>query len=107
MATYQGFQDSNQFIVGTPKSVLPKLRHVMETIRPGIFICWHIEGGAVSQEDAMTSLRLLGTQVLPEMRKYARELGLTSPDEVKPGSRPLPASGKRLPVVGKVSRAAE
>ncbi|MCK9994504.1 MAG: hypothetical protein Dbin4_03024, partial [Alphaproteobacteria bacterium] len=34
-------------------------------------------------------------------------LGLTSPDEVKPGSRPLPANGKRLPVVGKVSRAAE
>ncbi len=107
MATYQGFQDSNQFIIGTPKSVLPKLRHVMETIRPGIFICWHIEGGPITQEDALTSMRLLGTQVLPEMRKYAKELGLTSPDEVKPGSRPLPASGKRLPVVGKVNRAAE
>ena len=46
----------------------------------------------------MTSLRLLGTEVLPEMRKWAKELGLTSPDEVKPGSRPLPANGKRLPV---------
>ncbi|MFZ5913491.1 MAG: hypothetical protein ACOY17_04665, partial [Pseudomonadota bacterium] len=106
-ASYKGFQDSNQFIIGTPKSVLPKLRHVLEILRPGIFICWHIEGGSLSREDAMTSLRLLGTEVLPEMRKWAKELGLTSPDEVKPGSRPLPANGKRLPVTGNLSRAAQ
>ena len=42
----------------------------------------------------MTCLRLLGTEVLPAVREIGKELGLKDPFEVRPGSRPLPASGR-------------
>ena len=46
----------------------------------------------------MTSIRLLGQEVLPAMREMSKELGLVDPFERKVGSRSLPASGKPDPV---------
>jgi alkanesulfonate monooxygenase SsuD/methylene tetrahydromethanopterin reductase-like flavin-dependent oxidoreductase (luciferase family) len=68
-------------IAGTPKTVLPKLRHIMEETRPGIMSLW-ANDGAVSHQDSMTCIRLLGQEVLPAMREYAKELDLKSPFEV-------------------------
>jgi hypothetical protein len=51
----------------------------------------------------MTSLRLLGQEVLPAMREMAHELDLVDPYERQPGSRPLPPSGVREPVVGQTA----
>ncbi|MGH7966752.1 MAG: LLM class flavin-dependent oxidoreductase [Candidatus Binatia bacterium] len=96
---YQYQQDNLQLIVGTPKSVLPKIRKILETLRPGIFAVWHNEG-PMSHEDTMTSLRLLGTEVLPAVREMGKALGLVGPHERQPGSRPLPSSGKWEPVTG-------
>jgi alkanesulfonate monooxygenase SsuD/methylene tetrahydromethanopterin reductase-like flavin-dependent oxidoreductase (luciferase family) len=97
--TYQYQQDNLQIIVGTPKTVIPKLRKILESLRPGIFGVWHNEG-PISHGDTMTSLRLLGQEVLPAMREMAKELGLVDPFERKPGSRPLAPSATREPVVG-------
>ena len=89
---YQSEQDNLQLIVGTPETIIPKIRHVLETVRPGIFALWHSHG-PVSHEDRMTSIRLLGEEVLPAMRSVADELGLVGPYERQPGSRPLMPSG--------------
>ncbi len=85
---FQGEQDNNQLICGTPDSIIPKIRHILETVRPGIFAMWH-HHGPVSHEDRMTSIRLLGEEVLPAMRSISEELELPGPYERLPGSRPL------------------
>jgi len=91
-ARYDAAKEGLQIITGTPKSVLPKLRKVLEVLRPGIFSFW-LDGPA-PREDRMTCLRLLGTEVAPALREIGQELGLSDPFQVKPGSRPLPSSGK-------------
>ncbi len=96
---YQGEQDNRQIIVGTPDTIIPKIRHILETIRPGIFAMWHTHG-PISPEDRMTSIRLMGDEILPAMHSMAEELGLPGPYEREPGSRPLPISGKRELVAG-------
>ena len=53
----------------------------------------------MSFADRKTCLRLLGQEVLPAMREMAKEFDLPGPFETLPGTRPLPASGKRDPVV--------
>jgi len=89
-------------IAGTPKTVLKRIRFMLESLRPGIFGIWY-HHGPMTFEDRKTCLRLLGQEVLPAMREIAKELDLPGPYEVKPGSRPLPASGKRNPVVGELA----
>ncbi|MBQ0720787.1 MAG: LLM class flavin-dependent oxidoreductase [Gammaproteobacteria bacterium] len=96
---YENLLRNRQIITGTPESVLPKIRHIMETLRPGVFSIWHIEGGSTTSAQSMNSMKLLGENVLPQMREWAKELDLPGPSEVKPGSRKLPANGKRDPVV--------
>jgi hypothetical protein len=44
-------------------------------------------------------MQLIGTEVLPEVRAHAEELGLTSMLDVKPGSRTIDPGGQREPVV--------
>ena len=92
---YQSEQDNLQLIVGTPETIIPKIRHILETVRPGIFAMWHTHG-PISHEDRMTSIRLLGQEVLPAMRSVADELGLVGPYERQPGSRPLVPSGGQV-----------
>jgi alkanesulfonate monooxygenase SsuD/methylene tetrahydromethanopterin reductase-like flavin-dependent oxidoreductase (luciferase family) len=80
-------------ICGTPKTVIPRLRVVMDVLRPGAFILWQNDG-PISREQRVNSLKLIGAEVMPALREFGKELGLSSAFEVKPGSRPLPASGK-------------
>ena len=91
---YQKAQDGLQIIIGTPKSVLPRIRLIMETLRPGIFGLFTIQG-PVSVKDRLNNVRLMGQEVLPAMREYAKELGIKDPFEVAPGSRPYTAGTKR------------
>jgi hypothetical protein len=37
----------------------------------------------------LNNIRLIATEVAPAVREIGKELGLTSPFEVQPGSRPL------------------
>jgi len=63
---------------GTPKTVIPKIRRVLEETRPSIYGIWGNDG-SVSNEDARTCIRLLGQEVMPAMREIGNELGLTDP----------------------------
>ncbi|MGH8012973.1 MAG: LLM class flavin-dependent oxidoreductase [Candidatus Binataceae bacterium] len=83
-----------QIIAGTPKTVIPKLRKILEVLRPGVLGIFQSQG-PVSFEDRMTSIRLLGQEVLPAMREIGKELGIVDPYERKPGSRPYTAGTTR------------
>jgi alkanesulfonate monooxygenase SsuD/methylene tetrahydromethanopterin reductase-like flavin-dependent oxidoreductase (luciferase family) len=95
---YQKAQDGLQIIIGTPKSVIPKLRLIMEVLRPGIFGLFQSQG-PLSLAARMTSIRLLGQEVLPAMREIAKELGIVDPFERVPGSRPFVSGTRRDPLV--------
>ena len=77
-------------ISGTPKTVIPKIRHVLEYLRPGSVFFWDGDG-AMTHDDAMRSLRLMGEEVIPAVKEIAKELELPSSFEVDP------ATGKPLP----------
>jgi alkanesulfonate monooxygenase SsuD/methylene tetrahydromethanopterin reductase-like flavin-dependent oxidoreductase (luciferase family) len=68
-------------IVGTPDSVLPKVRHVLETLRPGNVFFWHGDGD-MSHEDSMRGIRYFGEYVLPAIREMGDELELKSAFEI-------------------------
>ena len=69
-----------QIIAGTPKTVLPKFRRLLEETRPSILGLWAADG-FVSKEDTRTCIRLIGQEVLPAVREMGKELGLLSPFE--------------------------
>jgi alkanesulfonate monooxygenase SsuD/methylene tetrahydromethanopterin reductase-like flavin-dependent oxidoreductase (luciferase family) len=82
-------------IVGTPDSVLPRIRHVLETLRPGNVFFWHGDGD-MTHEDAMRGIRYMGEHVLPAVREMGDELGLASAFEIDPQTNapfaPAPAA---------------
>jgi alkanesulfonate monooxygenase SsuD/methylene tetrahydromethanopterin reductase-like flavin-dependent oxidoreductase (luciferase family) len=88
-------------ISGTPKTILPKICHVLEYIRPGSVFFWDGDG-AMTHEDQMRSLRLMGEEVIPAVREMGKELELFSPFEVDPGTgKPLTAeAGASQPATG-------
>lgn len=72
-------------ITGTPKTVLPKIRHVLEYLRPGTICFWDGDGD-MSHEDAMRSLRLMGSEIIPAVREMGKELELSDPFQVDPAT---------------------
>jgi hypothetical protein len=76
--TFEQQVADGRVIYGTPKTVIPKLRHVLEETRPSIYGIWGNDG-SVSNEDAKTCIRLLGQEVMPAMREIGNELGLKDP----------------------------
>ena len=69
-----------RIIAGTPEQVVAKLKIILQETRPGILALWGNDG-AVSQEDSLTCIRLMGQEVCPAIRDIAKELDLKSPDE--------------------------
>ena len=79
-------------ITGTPDTVIPKVKHVLETLRPGNIFFWDGDG-AMTHEDAMRSLRLMGEEVIPAVREMSKELDLKGAFEVDPlTNKPLAAA---------------
>ena len=79
-------------IAGTPDYVIPRIRKVLEVLRPGIFSFWL--DGPVGAKDRMRCLELLGKEVMPAVRAIGEELGLVDPFQRRPGSVPL-AQGRK------------
>src|SRR5467141_2451189 len=71
---------SQMIVAGTPKTVIPKLRRLLEETRPSIVGFWASDG-FVSNEDSKKCIRMLGLEVLPAVREIGKELGLLSPFE--------------------------
>ena len=86
--TYRGLEESYSIISGTPETVIPKIRHVLEYLRPGS-ICFWDGDGSMTHEDSMRSLRLMGEEVLPAVREMAKELDLPGPFDLPEGSDPV------------------
>ena len=77
--------DKQAIIHGTPATVLPQIRNLLEEIRPGSITFWDGDG-SMTHEDAMRSLRLMGEEVLPAVREMGAELDLNGPFEVDPAN---------------------
>ena len=93
---YEDQVNDYTIISGTPKTVLPKIRHVLEYLRPGSVFFWDGDG-AMTHEDQMRSLRLMGEEVIPAVREMGKELELFSPFEVDPATgKPLTAEAGLL-----------
>ena len=84
-APYEQQVERYTITVGSPKTIVPKIRHVLEQLRPGTVIFWDGDG-AMTHEDAMRSLRLFGEDVLPAVREIAKELDLPGPFEIDPAT---------------------
>ena len=78
--TFEEQMESTMIIAGTPKTVIPRLKWLIERTRPGIMAFW-ANDGSVSAEDSRTCIRLLCQEVMPEVRAFGKELGLNSPFE--------------------------
>jgi alkanesulfonate monooxygenase SsuD/methylene tetrahydromethanopterin reductase-like flavin-dependent oxidoreductase (luciferase family) len=91
-AAYREQQERLSIVTGTPDTVIPKLRTMLETIRPGSVFFWDGDG-AMDHDDAMRSLRLMGQEVLPALREIGKELDLKGPFEIDPATN--------APVVGR------
>ena len=76
--TFEEQRENMMIICGTPDTVVAKLKYIMEETRPGIMAFWGNDGN-VSVEDAKTCIRLLGQEVMPQLREYGKKLGLNSP----------------------------
>jgi alkanesulfonate monooxygenase SsuD/methylene tetrahydromethanopterin reductase-like flavin-dependent oxidoreductase (luciferase family) len=99
-AMYDRQLQNYSIITGTPKTVLPKIRHVLEYLRPGS-ICFWDGDGAMDHEDAMRSLRLMGEEVIPAVREMGRALELHSSLEIDPATnQPVAAYEPLVPVAG-------
>lgn len=80
--TFEQQRENMMIICGTPDTVVAKLKYIMEETRPGIMAFWGNDGN-VSVEDAKTCIRLLGQEVMPQLREYGQKLGLNSPFEAE------------------------
>jgi hypothetical protein len=76
-------------IAGTPDYVIPRLRKVLEVLRPGIFSFWL--DGPVGYKDRIRCLEMIGKEIIPAVRDIGKELGLVDPFQRAPGSVPLAA----------------
>jgi alkanesulfonate monooxygenase SsuD/methylene tetrahydromethanopterin reductase-like flavin-dependent oxidoreductase (luciferase family) len=73
---------NKRIIAGTPDQVIQGLKEIMRETRPGIFALWGNDG-RVDHADSMRCIELLGREVLPALRDYAKELGLADPFEAE------------------------
>jgi alkanesulfonate monooxygenase SsuD/methylene tetrahydromethanopterin reductase-like flavin-dependent oxidoreductase (luciferase family) len=98
---YQKAQRALLVVVGTPKSVIPKLKTIMQVLRPGTLTLFGVQG-PVSNQDRLTSMRLISQEVLPVLREHAKEIDLPDPYARTPGSVKLQTGVSRAPVVDRL-----
>ena len=79
--SYENQLERYTIITGTPDTVIERVKHVLDYLRPGSIFFWDGDG-SMSHDDTMRSLKLMGEEVLPAIREYSEELGLKSPFEV-------------------------
>ena len=98
LKAYTKAQKDLLMIVGSPETVIEKIKVLLHVLRPGIFTVFNVQG-QVGNRDRLTSIRLIGQEVVPAVKEYADGLGLTGPFERYPGSNTLQPGTRRLPVV--------
>jgi alkanesulfonate monooxygenase SsuD/methylene tetrahydromethanopterin reductase-like flavin-dependent oxidoreductase (luciferase family) len=82
-AGWEAVVESNRIVVGSPKTVVKKIRQGLEVFRPGILGVWSNDG-TIGHKDTMRCLQLMKQEVLPAIREMGKELGLPGPFEQAP-----------------------
>ena len=83
--SYEEQIENYTIVTGTPDTVIPKIRHILEELRPGSVFFWDGDG-AMTHDDQMRSLRLMGQEVIPAVREIAKELDLPSSFDINPAT---------------------
>ena len=76
--TYQAMIDDNRMVIGSPDTVIRKVREVLETVRPGILAVW-TNDGSITHKDTMRGLQLMDQEVLPAIRQIGGRTGTPRP----------------------------
>ena len=66
--TYQDLQDVNAIVVGSPETVIAKLKDTVQKLSPGYLILIGSDGN-IAHKDVMRSLELLGGEVVPALHE--------------------------------------
>jgi alkanesulfonate monooxygenase SsuD/methylene tetrahydromethanopterin reductase-like flavin-dependent oxidoreductase (luciferase family) len=66
--TYEELQGINTVVVGSPQTVIRKLKTLVEALNPGYLILIGIDG-PIPHDDMMRSLELLGKEVVPALHE--------------------------------------
>ena len=82
-AGWEKVVESNRVIVGSPDTVIKKVRQVLTELRPGILGVW-TNDGTISHKDTMRCLQLMEKEVLPALKEMGKELNLPGPFEQAP-----------------------
>ena len=82
-AAYQAAIDAGRWIIGSPDTVVEKLRDFITRVRPGILSLW-TNDGTISHDDSMRCLELMGQEVLPAIKEIGEERELTDPFQKTP-----------------------
>lgn len=82
-AGWDAVVESNRVVVGSPRTVIKKIRQGLEVFRPGILGVWSNDG-TIAHKDTMRCLQLMKEEVLPAIREMGKELGLPGPFEQAP-----------------------
>jgi alkanesulfonate monooxygenase SsuD/methylene tetrahydromethanopterin reductase-like flavin-dependent oxidoreductase (luciferase family) len=65
--SYQELQDANHLIVGSPETVIRKLRHIKERLGIGALLL-EAQAGQMSHQTTMRSIELFGREVIPALK---------------------------------------
>ena len=66
--SYEELQEVNNVIVGSPETVIRKLRNIIEQLNPGYMHIYGNEGG-ITHAESMRSIELLGKEVIPRLHE--------------------------------------
>ncbi len=66
--SYQELQDECHLVVGSPDTVIRKLRYIKEELGIGALLL-EAQGGPLSHQDTMRSLELFGKEVIPALKE--------------------------------------
>ncbi len=75
--------ESNRVIIGSPDTVVKKIRQMLTEVRPGILGVW-TNDCTISHTDTMRCLQLMEKEVLPAVKEMGKELDLPGPFEQAP-----------------------
>jgi alkanesulfonate monooxygenase SsuD/methylene tetrahydromethanopterin reductase-like flavin-dependent oxidoreductase (luciferase family) len=82
--SYDELVAADAIIVGSPKTVIARVKEIMNFLRVGSIFFWGGEG-AMTHEESMRNIKLMGEEVIPALKDYAKEIGINDPFEVDPG----------------------
>jgi alkanesulfonate monooxygenase SsuD/methylene tetrahydromethanopterin reductase-like flavin-dependent oxidoreductase (luciferase family) len=66
--SYQELQDANHLIVGSPETVIKKLRHIKDRLGIGALLL-EAQAGQMSHQTTMRSIEILGREVIPALKE--------------------------------------